>query len=435
MQSRRSQLTRRKVLAGLGTIGVAGAGAGLGTTAFYSDREVLEGWLEAGRVDNILDFRSTYEPWDRYELHDVAPEDRPPLVPTDDEREVYLLAEGPAFLDAEGNPLSDEFFASDVRTLDACSLADSTDLSIGLASEDFEILNAFGVDTVPDDLFLPGFVDGETGIFLELDDVKPKDLGALQFDIHVCGNPSLAFLSVAIDEFTNEAIADSQENQIIEAEQEAGEVFGANFVNAGFEIDGVTEKPGELRDFLYLVLLKNATGVLKPFDEVKAKVFDAVNGLNNEEDVLFAGSASGLVETLINAADGRIQLEPSGLSADVDAKGLCFDVDVHGYQLSWFLACGETDPAAEGFRDLLLFNSFTENVFQADVLGDGNLVDVQDNDMDGQMTLNDELRERGYYLGISAQTADEVTVDVNVTQTDDLRLGFNFDLEQCRANS
>jgi len=45
-------LSRRKVLAGLGTIGLAGAGAGLGTSALFSDTESFEGnTITAGTLD------------------------------------------------------------------------------------------------------------------------------------------------------------------------------------------------------------------------------------------------------------------------------------------------------------------------------------------------------------------------------------------------
>ncbi|MEF8786776.1 MAG: SipW-dependent-type signal peptide-containing protein, partial [Haloarculaceae archaeon] len=45
-------ISRRKVLAGLGTIGVAGAGAGLGTSAYFSDEESFtDNSLTAGKLD------------------------------------------------------------------------------------------------------------------------------------------------------------------------------------------------------------------------------------------------------------------------------------------------------------------------------------------------------------------------------------------------
>ncbi|WP_267639368.1 hypothetical protein [Haloarchaeobius amylolyticus] len=419
MQSRRSQLTRRKVLAGLGTIGVASAGAGLGTTAFYSDREALEGWFEAGRVDNVLSFRSVYEAWERYDLQEVPLADRPPIVPGGNDMQ-YLLAEAPAFRDATDEPLSFASWRDDIRTIDACSLTDLTD--IGISIDSIEGLTAVGVDQVPNDLFLPGLVDGAEGIFLELDDVKPKDLGALQFDIHVCGNPSLAFLSLAVDELTQEGVAENVENGVFESEEEAGETLDANFDTAGFDILSGTELAGELGPYLYAVLLKS-DGVYQSFDVVFDKVVAAADDM--DDDVLYAGSLTGLVETLVDAGTPGVQLEPSGNAVATEA--LCFDLDVHSYQLSWFLACAETDPQGLGFEDLLLVNRFTENTF---VVEGG--VTVDDNDGDAKLTLNDELRQRGFYQAGDIETG--ITVDVNVTQTDSVRVGFEFTLEQCRAN-
>jgi predicted ribosomally synthesized peptide with SipW-like signal peptide len=55
-------ISRRKVLAGLGTVGIASAGAGLGTTAFFSDEEAVGASLRAGRLDLLVDYRATYNP-------------------------------------------------------------------------------------------------------------------------------------------------------------------------------------------------------------------------------------------------------------------------------------------------------------------------------------------------------------------------------------
>ena len=54
-------LSRRKVLAGLGAVGVASAGAGLGTTAYFNDTESFNNnTLTAGELDLKLDYKSTY---------------------------------------------------------------------------------------------------------------------------------------------------------------------------------------------------------------------------------------------------------------------------------------------------------------------------------------------------------------------------------------
>jgi predicted ribosomally synthesized peptide with SipW-like signal peptide len=53
---RKLSLSRRKLLGGLGAIGVAGAGAGLGTSALFSDEESFEdNSITAGTLDMTVD--------------------------------------------------------------------------------------------------------------------------------------------------------------------------------------------------------------------------------------------------------------------------------------------------------------------------------------------------------------------------------------------
>lgn len=52
-------LSRRKALLGLGTIGVASAGAGVGTSAYFSDKESFENSeLNAGELNLIVDYHT-----------------------------------------------------------------------------------------------------------------------------------------------------------------------------------------------------------------------------------------------------------------------------------------------------------------------------------------------------------------------------------------
>ncbi|WP_336036683.1 choice-of-anchor W domain-containing protein [Halobacterium yunchengense] len=59
MSKKQIELTRRRVLGGLGTIGVAGAAAGLGTSAYLSDTESFEdNVMTAGELDLLVDYYS-----------------------------------------------------------------------------------------------------------------------------------------------------------------------------------------------------------------------------------------------------------------------------------------------------------------------------------------------------------------------------------------
>jgi predicted ribosomally synthesized peptide with SipW-like signal peptide len=55
------ELSRRKTLAGLATIGAAGAGAGLGTSAYFSDEESFDGnEMVAGELDLKVGWQQIY---------------------------------------------------------------------------------------------------------------------------------------------------------------------------------------------------------------------------------------------------------------------------------------------------------------------------------------------------------------------------------------
>lgn len=55
-------LSRRKVLASLGAVGLASAGAGIGTSAFFSDRESFEdNMLTAGSLDMRVRYEASYD--------------------------------------------------------------------------------------------------------------------------------------------------------------------------------------------------------------------------------------------------------------------------------------------------------------------------------------------------------------------------------------
>jgi predicted ribosomally synthesized peptide with SipW-like signal peptide len=55
-------LSRRQALAGLGAIGLAGAGAGFGTSALFNDEETFENnSIQAGTLDLVVDYYTSYD--------------------------------------------------------------------------------------------------------------------------------------------------------------------------------------------------------------------------------------------------------------------------------------------------------------------------------------------------------------------------------------
>ncbi|PHQ39928.1 hypothetical protein DJ69_03540 [Halorubrum persicum] len=156
-------LSRRKLLAGLGAVGVASAGAGLGTTAYFNDTEAFEGnTLTAGELDLKLDYKSTYLGGPG-RLDDVVDMGYPDAADLGDGR--YLLDQTPA--PGEGQSWEDYVTGE----IDFCS-----------DEMDEFLVNGDGI---------PVFT---------LDDVKPGDSGEVTISLHICDNPAYVYLAGDITE-------------------------------------------------------------------------------------------------------------------------------------------------------------------------------------------------------------------------------------------
>jgi len=137
------ELSRRKALAALGVIGGASAGAGLGTSAFFSDGETFENdRLVAGEFDLMVDWQETYngEPVE-------------------------------AFPDENGDGVQDPIRSRQELANDAGVPVDSPSVET-----DFRAQFA----NVPDDMPRP---------LVDLDDLKPGDSGEVTFSLHLFDNP------------------------------------------------------------------------------------------------------------------------------------------------------------------------------------------------------------------------------------------------------
>lgn len=174
-------LSRRQMLGGLGIVGVASAGAGLGTTAYFSDEEgFTDNTLTAGELDLKLDYRATYaggtgrlEEIDGY---------YPDFDVVEVEDGVYLLGEVPS---ADSDAWEDV-----VRESDFChgAIAD-------------ELING---DEIP---------------VFTLEDVKPGDYGEVTISLHVCDNPAWMWMNGELHENAQNGYTSPE----IEALEELGE--------------------------------------------------------------------------------------------------------------------------------------------------------------------------------------------------------------------
>jgi len=135
-------LSRRRVLGGLGAIGLASAGAGLGTSAFFSDEETFEdNLLVAGEFDLKVDYVNRY--------YDGSQGSRDTPATWD------VTGSYPFPYDIKGR----EAFETEAEFRD--QFADDDDIDAALVS---------------------------------LDDVKPGDEGCLTFSLHLFDNPGYIWL-------------------------------------------------------------------------------------------------------------------------------------------------------------------------------------------------------------------------------------------------
>ena len=118
-------LSRRRVLAGLGAVGIASAGTGLGTSAFFSDEEEFtDNRLQAGTLDLKLDYKATYFGGPG-RLADVQSMGYPDAEIVEGDEGRYLLGQAPTLEDEEAwedlvqgeefdfcSPAADEFLVN-----------------------------------------------------------------------------------------------------------------------------------------------------------------------------------------------------------------------------------------------------------------------------------------------------------------------------------
>jgi len=182
-------LSRRKTLAALGTIGVASAGAGLGTSAYFSDQETFQNnQLTAGELDLKVGWEEHYSDWSADEE-----------VGDDGDVTMLGIGESPpsgarAFPTCADDTVPRVAVSGDqvvnfmrATAVEAAPDEDEDDLADGGVYDDFDDRDESEWDVVPcddypdpDDLGRP---------LIDLDDVKPGDFGEVTFSLHLCDNP------------------------------------------------------------------------------------------------------------------------------------------------------------------------------------------------------------------------------------------------------
>ena len=155
-------LSRRKLLGGLGAIGVASAGAGLGTTAYFSDEQSFENnTITAGTLAMFGSWQQLYYGADQ----SVRPGD-------------YGDAGRPwvnAFPDHDGDGI--QSLDDERQYVDDPSDDPAAGRNLPLSCSDFTDL------------------DGGERPVIDLEDVKPGDKGEVTFGFTVCDNPAYVWMN------------------------------------------------------------------------------------------------------------------------------------------------------------------------------------------------------------------------------------------------
>ncbi|WP_338741348.1 vWA domain-containing protein [Haloplanus salilacus] len=236
-------LSRRKVLGAIGAIGAASAGAGLGTSALFSDQETFEdNRLVAGELDLKMDWEEHYsfpqyygfddptagldvtrsEPTDTTDYAALPDPSNPLVWVHNDDLNAYMDNTAiEAYPDVDDDGIQDPFRMDGVG--DFCT--DGADLNGGLDPFGDGAFRTNNVDTyTPETETIEPLVN--------LSDVKPGDFGELTLSLHLCDNPGYIWM--------NGGLVEARESGITEAESDSSDAGPADEVVTDLtESDGV----------------------------------------------------------------------------------------------------------------------------------------------------------------------------------------------------
>jgi len=286
------ELSRRKALAALGTVGVASAGAGLGTSAFFSDQETFENnSLVAGTLDMGVGYSAHYSDWSPDEAEGV------PNV---------RMWDGPAGTTGGPGDLEPDEVGLPSNAAWLIAVSDDTDDGTPdtavaeqfLENTEYRSFNDGTLDCI--DGAANSQADDAERPVIDLDDVKPGDFGEVTFDFILCDNPGFVWL--------NGTLRDASENGLTEP-----------------EADDPDEGPG-----------------VELLDSVRAAVWvdDGNNFQNGDETPLAVGSIGEVLgmlggESLGTALNGDIPAEEGGGAAG--ARN-CFSAETeHSFVFAWWV--------------------------------------------------------------------------------------------------
>jgi len=298
-------LSRRKALGALGTIGAASAGVGFGTSAFFSDGESFENnSLIAGSLDVKAEFSAHYSDWS-------DDEDGSTTTEPDDDVSVRMY-DGPA--ETTGNVDDLQEGETGIPANDAWLVAvDDPDQFLANTRTKADGNASCSDGTDADELDQP---------VIDLEDVKPGDFGAVTIDFTLCDNPGFVWL--------NGSRISAAENGRTESERDDPD-----------EGDGV-----ELLDTV----------------RAAAWIDDSDGYQDREEELVFADSLRNVLERLPETGrpTGAANASNAGLVGNIPAEEgggrgrNCFSAETtHSVTFAWYVP---TDHSNEIQTDSVTFD-------------------------------------------------------------------------------
>ncbi|THE65592.1 hypothetical protein D8Y22_07150 [Salinadaptatus halalkaliphilus] len=191
--SKKIELTRRKALAGIGAIGAASAGAGLGTSAFFSDQTAFEGnELAAGELDLRIDWQQLYfGPEENQDHYTPYGEAGPPFVNAHPDHNTN----GMQSLDL--GAIDEGEFATERGTVSYMDEVENPESGANIQ----EYLTCETLANFEEPADFANGIEPEQEHLIELDDVKPGDCGEVTFSLHLCDNPGYIWMLAETGEY------------------------------------------------------------------------------------------------------------------------------------------------------------------------------------------------------------------------------------------